>query len=45
MGISELRGSWQVVAVGNLYIISELCDSWQAVYRWQPLWQLVSCGS
>ena len=34
MGISELRGSWQVVAVGNLYIISELCGSWQAVWQW-----------
>jgi hypothetical protein len=32
------------VAFGDLYTISELRGSWQAVYRWQALWQLVSCG-
>jgi hypothetical protein len=31
------------VAVGDLYTISELCGSWQAVYRWQALWQLAIC--
>jgi len=34
------------MAVGDLYTISELCDSWQAVYRWQACgsWQAVVVG-
>jgi hypothetical protein len=52
--ICKRKGKWELAScmavgklctVGNLYIISELCGSWQAMYRWQPLWQLVSCGS
>jgi hypothetical protein len=37
---------WQLassVAAGHLYTISELRGSWQAVYRWQALWQLAIC--
>ena len=33
----------KLVAGGDLYTISELCGSWQAVYRWQALWQLAIC--
>jgi hypothetical protein len=27
IGISEPRGSWQAMVIGDLYIISELCDN------------------
>jgi hypothetical protein len=43
--VAKLCGGWQAVAVGDLYTISELCDSWEAMHRWQALWQLVSCCS
>jgi len=43
---SKLCGSWQAVAVGDLYAISELCGSWQVqvVCRWEleAPWPLAS---
>jgi len=43
---SKLCGSWQAVAVGDLYTITELCGSWQVqvVCRWEleAPWPLAS---
>jgi hypothetical protein len=40
--VGKLCGSRQAVAVGDLYTISDLCDSWQVVCRWEALWPLAS---